>query len=72
MYSFHKKKVFSALTRMHTDMTGYRNEMANLMKDFDVTEYEAMRLLRTESARMRFTAQNNIYKEHDFSHYRYV
>ena len=72
MYAIHKKKVFSALTRMHTDMTGYRNEMASLMKDFDVTEYEAMRLLRTESARMRATAQQDTLETNDFSHYRYV
>ncbi|MBG9981739.1 minor capsid protein [Aerococcaceae bacterium DSM 111020] len=72
MYQEHKKFLFGSLNRMFTDMNGYRQERNRLMKEFGVTESEAMRLLRTESARIRSTAQRDKYNDGGFTHYRNV
>lgn len=67
-----RKAVFSALNQFYVDMDGYRKVRAKLMQKFKVTEYEAMRLLRTETGRIRAQAQLDKYEEHTFTHYRYV
>lgn len=42
------------------------------MKLFNTTQYEAMRLLKTESSRIRNTAEMDSYKANDFDYYVYV
>ncbi len=71
-YDSTRKEVFKSLNRFYTDMGGYREIRRDLMKKFEVTEYESMRLLRTECSRIRNTAQMNTYKEHDFDYFVYV
>ena len=71
-YDQTRKELFGSLNRMYTDMNGYRAERNRLMNKFQTTEYEAMRLLRTESGRIRAEAAKQSYKENEATHYIYV
>ena len=71
-YNEMRKEVFGSLNRIYTDMTGYRSERNRLMRKFQTSEYEAMRLLRTESARIRADAAVESYKTNEATHYIYV
>lgn len=68
-YSEMRKEVFSGLNRIYTDMTGYRSERNRLMRKFQASEYEAMRLLRTESSRIRADASIQSAKDNGATHY---
>ena len=57
---------------MYTDMNGYRAERNRLMDKFQTSEYETMRLLRTESSRIRADAAMESYKANEATHYVYV
>ena len=67
-----QKEIFKSLNNINTDMMGYRKEKERLMKRFSVSENEAMRLLKTESGRMRTQARHEMYKANDFTHYQIV
>ena len=71
-YDQTRKELFGSLNRMYTDMNGYRAERNRLMDKFQTTEYEAMRLLRTESARIRANAELDSAREHEATHYIYI
>lgn len=71
-YEQTRKELFGSLNRMYTDMNGYRAERKRLMDKFQTTEYEAMRLLRTESARIRASAELDSAREHEATHYIYI
>ena len=71
-YEQTRKELFGSLNRMYTDMNGYRAERNRLMDKFQTSEYEAMRLLRTESARIRANAELDSAKEHEATHYIYI
>lgn len=71
-YEQTRKELFGSLNRMYTDMNGYRAERQRLMDKFQTTEYEAMRLLRTESARIRANAELESSREHEATHYIYI
>ena len=71
-YNEMRKEVFGSLNRIYTDMMGYRQERNRLMRKFQTSEYEAMRLLRTESGRIRAEAAKESYKENEATHYIYV
>ena len=71
-YEQTRKELFGSLNRMYTDMNGYRTERNRLMDKFQTTEYEAMRLLRTESARIRANAELDSAREHEATHYIYI
>lgn len=71
-YQTTQKEVFKSLNRIYATMDGYRAERNRLMKKFDTTEYEVMRLLRTENARIGSQLQVEAYKANDFSYYVYV
>ena len=71
-YEQTRKSLFGSLNRMYTDMNGYRAERKILMDKFQTSEYEAMRLLRTESARIRASAELDSAKEHEATHYIYI
>ena len=71
-YDQTRKELFGSLNRMYTDMNGYRAERNRLMDKFQTSEYEAMRLLRTESARIRANAELDSAREHEATHYIYI
>ena len=71
-YEQTRKELFGSLNRMYTDMNGYRAERNRLMDKFQTSEYEAMRLLRTESARIRANAELDSAREHEATHYIYI
>ena len=72
LYQVHKREIFGSLNRMYTDMDGYKKERKYLMERFNIKEREAMRLLKTESSRIRSQAQEDSYHANKFTHYRYV
>ena len=72
LYQVHKREIFGSLNRMYTDMDGYKKERKYLMDRFNIKEREAMRLLKTESSRIRSQAQEDSYKENEFTHYVWV
>ena len=72
LYQVHKREIFGSLNRMYTDMDGYKKERKYLMDRFNIKEREAMRLLKTESSRIRSQAQEDSYRANEFTHYRYV
>lgn len=71
-YAEMQKELFASLNNIYTDMDGYRRERNRLMKKFDTTEYEAMRLLKTETARVGAETQTRTLKANGFTHYIYV
>ena len=68
-YQTTQKEVFKSLNRIYATMDGYRAERNRLMKKFDTTEYEVMRLLKTENARIGSQVQIEAFKENEFTHY---
>ena len=72
MYQSTQKEVFKSLSRIYTTMDGYRSERNRLMDKMQTTEYETMRLLRTENARIGSQMQVEAYKENEFTHFIYV
>lgn len=72
LYESTRKELFKSLANLNVDMMGYRQERNRLMKLFNATQYEAMRLLKTESSRVRNTAEMDSYKANGFDYYVYV
>lgn len=72
MYQSTQKEVYKSLSRIYTTMDGYRNERNRLMDKMQTTEYETMRLLRTENARIGSQMQVEAYKANGFTHFIYV
>ena len=72
MYQTTQKEVYKSLSRIYTTMDGYRNERNRLMDKMQTTEYETMRLLRTENARIGSQMQVEAYKANEFTHFIYV
>lgn len=71
-YHSMQKEIFKSLNNINTDMMGYRKEKERLMKRFSVSENEAMRLLKTESSRIRADTQLAMGKANGFTHAIYV
>lgn len=67
-----RKELFVSLNRIFTDMAGYRQERNRLAKKFNTSQANALRLLKTESGRVRMAAQLESYKQNEFTHYHYV
>ena len=72
LYQATQKEVFNSLSRIYTTMDGYRNERNRLMEKMQTSEYETMRLLRTENARIGSQMQVEAYKANEFTHFIYV
>ena len=68
-YQTTRKEVFKSLNRIYATMDGYRRERNRLMDKFGTTEYETMRLLKTENARIGSQVQIEAFKENEFTHY---
>jgi SPP1 gp7 family putative phage head morphogenesis protein len=72
LYQSTQKEVFKSLNKIYATMDGYRRERNRLMERMGTTEYETMRLLRTENARIGSQAQIESFKANNFTHYVYV
>lgn len=72
IFASHRSEVFKSLSRINTDLDGYKKERNRLAKQFDITRYESQRLLSTESSRIRTDAGRIMLEENEFTHYVYV
>ena len=71
-YQSLQRDLFKSLANIKTDMMGYRAERNRLMDKYQTTEYEAMRLLRTETQRINADVQLEMGKRNGFTHMIYV
>lgn len=65
-------EVSSSLSRIFTDMMGYKQEMGRLAKKYETSKANAQRLLKTEIARINADTQLAMLKENGFTHMIYV
>lgn len=65
-------EVSSTLSRIFTDMMGYKQEMARLAKKYETSKANAQRLLKTEIARINADTQLAMLKENGFTHMIFV
>lgn len=65
-------EVSSSLSRIFTDMMGYKQEMARLAKKYETSKANAQRLLKTEIARINADTQLAMLKENGFTHMIFV
>ena len=71
-YASLRKELFKSLNNLSVDMNGYRKERNRLMKVFDTSKYESMRLIRTEHQRVNMKVQHEMAVANEFTHYTYV
>ena len=71
-YASLRKELFKSLNNLSVDMMGYRKERNRLMKIFNTSKYESMRLIRTEHQRVNMQVQHEMAVANDFTHYTYV
>ena len=71
-YASLRKELFKSLNNLSVDMMGYRKERNRLMKIFNTSKYESMRLIRTEHQRVNSKVQHEMAVANDFTHYTYV
>ena len=71
-YASLRKELFKSLNNLSVDMMGYRKERNRLMKIFNTSKYESMRLIRTEHQRVNMKVQHEMAVANDFTHYTYV
>lgn len=65
-------EVSSTLSRIFTDMMGYKQEMGRLAKKYETSRANAQRLLKTEIARINADTQLAMLKENGFTHMIFV
>lgn len=71
-YASLRKELFKSLNNISVDMMGYRKERNRLMKIFNTSKYESMRLIRTEHQRVNMKVQHEMAVANEFTHYTYV
>ena len=71
-YANLRKELFKSLNNLSVDMMGYRRERNRLMKIFNTSKYESMRLIRTEHQRVNMQVQHEMAVANEFTHYTYV
>lgn len=71
-YASLRKELFKSLNNLSVDMMGYRRERNRLMKIFNTSKYESMRLIRTEHQRVNMQVQHEMAVQNEFTHYTYV
>ena len=71
-YASLRKELFKSLNNLSVDMMGYRRERNRLMKIFNTSKYESMRLIRTEHQRVNMQVQHEMAVANGFTHYTYV
>lgn len=72
LYHQMQKQVFKSISNIMTDMDGYRKERNRLANVMGAKKHEAMRLLKTEMARIRSDVDLAKYKENGFTHFIFV
>lgn len=72
LYHQMQKQVFKSISNIMTDMDGYRKERNRLANVMGAKKHEAVRLLKTEMARIRSDVDLAKYKENGFTHYVFV
>ncbi len=72
IFESHLSEVFKSLSRINTDLDGYKKERNRLAEQFDITKYQSQRLLSTESSRIRTDTGRIMLEENEFTHYVYV
>jgi SPP1 gp7 family putative phage head morphogenesis protein len=65
-------EISSSLSRIFTDMMGYKQEMGRLAKKYEISKANAQRLLKTEIARINADTQLAMLKENGFTHMIFV
>ena len=65
-------EVSSSLSRIFTDMMGYKQEMVRLAKKYETSKANAQRLLKTEIARINADTQLAMLKDNGFTHMIFV
>ena len=71
-YASLRKELFKSLNNLNVDMMGYRRERNRLMKIFNTSKYESMRLIKTEHQRVNIRVQHEMAVANDFTHYTYT
>ena len=71
-YASLRKELFKSLNNLSVDMMGYRKERNRLMKIFNTSKYESIRLIRTEHQRVNMQVQHEMAVANEFTHYTYV
>ena len=71
-YASLRKELFKSLNNLSVDMMGYRKERNRLMRIFNTSKYESMRLIRTEHQRVNMHVQHEMAVQNNFTHYTYV
>ena len=71
-YASLRKELFKSLNNLSVDMMGYRKERNRLMRIFNTSKYESMRLIRTEHQRVNMQVQHEMAVQNNFTHYTYV
>ena len=71
-YERTQSEIFDSMSAIYTDMAGYKKERRRLMDKFETSEYEVMRLLKTEVSRVNSQARQEVYNQQGFTHYHYV
>ena len=71
-YASLRKELFKSLNNLSVDMMGYRKERNRLMKIFNTSKYESMRLIKTEHQRVNIRVQHEMAVANDFTHYTYT
>ena len=71
-YASLRKEIFKSLNNLSVDMNGYRKERNRLMKIFNTSKYESMRLIKTEHQRVNMKVQHEMAVHGGFTHYTYT
>ena len=71
-YASLRNELFKSLNNLSVDMMGYRKERNRLMRIFNTSKYESMRLIRTEHQRVNMQVQHEMAVQNNFTHYTYV
>lgn len=71
-YNVLNKQVMRSIGNIVGQQSDYKKEVSRMREVFGVSEYDAYRLLRTETRRMNSTAQLDSFKSNEFTHYVYV
>ena len=71
-YASLRKELFKSLNNLRVDMMGYRKERNRLMRIFNTSKYESMRLIRTEHQRVNMQVQHEMAVHGGFTHYTYT
>lgn len=67
-----QRELFGSISRIYTDMDGYKRERRRLSDLFNTSQSNAERLLKTELSRIRTNTAYNMLTENGFTHIIYI